>query len=254
MFDITQYLGLPELASAHGAEIDYMIGLTHWLMLILFVLWTPYFIYTLFRFRQSKNPKADYKGAKGNLSNYQEIGVVVAELVLLFAFAIPSWAELKDDFPSEDEAMVIHVVGEQFAWNTHYPGKDGVFGKRSVDLVNTQYNPLGLDTDDPYSQDDIVAINELHLPVNQPVIIHLTSKDVIHSFALNTMRVKQDAIPGLDIPVYFTPIKTGDYEIHCAQLCGLGHFRMRGIFKVHDQAGYDAWMDQQIKDLEEYGR
>lgn len=254
MPDITQYLGLPELASAHGAEIDYMIGLVHWLMLILFVLWTPYFIYVLFRFRQKKNPKASYAGAKGTLSSYQEIAVVVAELVLLFAFAIPSWAELKQDFPDEKDAIVVHVVAEQFAWNVHYPGKDRIFGKRDVNLVNTQLNPLGLDFDDPMGQDDIIVINELHLPVDQPVIVHLTSKDVIHSFALNTMRVKQDAIPGLDIPVYFTPIKEGDYEIHCAQLCGLGHSRMRGILKIHSEAGYTAWMDEMIQELEEYGR
>jgi len=254
MLEFLHYLGLPEVASEHGPALDQMLALVHWMMFILFFIWGPFFVYTLIRFSKKRNPKASYIGAKGRLSSLQEIGVVLAEIVLLIAFAIPAWATLKEDFPKEEEAVVVHVVGEQFAWNIHYPGPDGVFGQRSAELVNAATNPLGLDFDDPNGMDDIITVNDLHLPVDKPAIIHITSKDVIHSFGLNTMRIKQDAIPGLDIPVYFRPVKTGNYEINCAQLCGLGHYRMRGKFTVHSQADYDAWVQQMLDELQEYGR
>lgn len=254
MPDISPFLGLPESASAHGAELDYMLGLVHWLMLILFVIWTPYFIYVLVRFRAKKNPKANYTGAKGRLAKVQEGGVIVAELVLLFVFAIPAWGVLKEDVPDRNNAVVVRVVGEQFAWNAHYAGADGVFGRRDIQLVDAQFNPLGVDFDDPNAKDDLILINELHLPVDKPAIIQLSSKDVIHSFSLNAMRVKQDAIPGIDVPVYFTPIKTGTYEISCAQLCGLGHYRMKGKLVIHTADEYQFWLRQMAQELEEYGR
>ncbi len=254
MPDISPYLGLPEVASAHGAELDYMLGLVHWLMLILFVIWAPFFIYVLIRFRASKNPRASYTGAKGRLAKFQEVGVVAAELVLLFAFAIPAWAVLKVQPPNENEAVVVRVTGEQFAWNIHYPGADRVFGKQDIKLVDTQTNPLGIDFNDPNAMDDLTTVNELHLPAGKPAIIHLGSKDVIHSFALNAMRVKQDAIPGINVPVYFTPTKRGNYEISCAQLCGLGHYRMRGKLVIHTPAEYQGWLQQMAQELEEYGR
>jgi len=121
-------------------------------------------------------------------------------------------------------------------------------------LVDEQFNPLGVDFDDPRARDDLVLVNELHLPVDKPAIIQLSSKDVIHSFSLNAMRVKQDAIPGIDVPVYFTPIKTGTYEISCAQLCGLGHYRMRGKLIIHTAEEYQSWLQQMAQELEEYGR
>ena len=245
--DLTNALGLPEAASAHSAQIDSMMGLVHWLMLILFLIWAPFFLYTLVRFRASRNPKADYRGVASHLSTYQEVGVVVAELVLLFGFAVPTWAELRSEshYPPEGESTVVHVIAEQFAWNIHYPGPDGMFGERVPELVDLQTNPVGLRPGDPAAADDIVTVNEMHVPVDKPVIVHLTSKDVIHSFTLTEMRVKQDAIPGLSIPLYFTPIKTGAWEIACAQLCGLGHYRMRGYFTVHSASDYEAWLAEQ---------
>ena len=245
--DLTNYLGMPEAASAQSAEIDAMMGLVHWLMLVLFLIWAPFFLYTLYRFRASRNPKANYYGTTSHFSTYQEVGVIVAELVLLFAFAIPTWGALRAEanYPSEEESTVVHVIAEQFAWNIHYPGPDGVFGQRDIHLLDLQTNPIGLQPDDPAGADDIVTVNELHVPVDKPVIVHLTSKDVIHSFTLTEMRVKQDAIPGLSIPLYFTPIRTGDWEIACAQLCGVGHYRMRGYFTVHTAESYAAWLAEQ---------
>ncbi len=253
-FDITRFLGLPQDVSTHGHELDYMTGIVHLLMLVLFVGWGIFFIYTLIRFRRSRNPRADYTGIKNKLSTYQEAGIVVAEVVLLFVFAIPAWANLKNDFPTADDTVEIHVVGEQFAWNFHHPGADGVFGRRSVDLVDTATNPLGLDVDDPNGFDDIITVNELHIPVNTPVTAQITSKDVIHSFSLPNLRVKQDAVPGLTIPVWFEATETGRFDIGCAQLCGLGHYRMHGWLTVHTQQDYEAWKQTYLDELEEFGR
>lgn len=242
--DISKYMGLPPGASAHAAQIDHMLSLVHWLMLLLFVIWAPFFIYTLIRFRRSRNPQANYFGTRSHLSNYLEGGVIVAECVLLFGFAFPVWGELRNQFPSEEESAVVHVIGEQFAWNMHYPGADGIFGRRDIALIDVVTNPIGLDMEDPYARDDIVTLNELHLPVNRPAIIYLTSKDVIHSFALPEMRVKQDVIPGLDIRIWFVPTRTGESEIACAQLCGIGHYRMRGYVTIHTPEEYEAWLNQ----------
>ena len=170
-----------------------------------------------------------------------EIAIVVVEAILLIFFAIPAWAKRVSNFPSENEATVVRVVGEQFAWNIHYPGPDGKFGRTDISLMAAD-NPLGLDRRDPAAKDDVTTINQLTLPVDKPVLVRLSSKDVIHSFGLYEMRVKQDAVPGLDMPVWFIPNRVGDYEITCSQLCGLGHYRMRGFVNIKTQAEYQAFL------------
>jgi cytochrome c oxidase subunit 2 len=241
-------LGLPPQAATHAADIDQMISLTHWLMAVLFVGWGAFFIYVLARFRKKANPVADYEGAHGKLSKGLEVLIVVAEMVLLVFYAIPAWATRVRDLPAENEATVVRVIAEQFAWNVHYPGPDGKFGRTDVRRVAAE-NPIGLDRSDPDAKDDITTINQLNLPVDRPVLVHLSSKDVIHSFGLFEMRVKQDAVPGLDIPVWFIPNKVGDTEIACSQLCGLGHYRMRGFVSVKTDAAYKAWMAEEEKAL-----
>ena len=243
-----ELLRMPVEASSHAAEIDRMVVLVHWLMLVLFIGWGAYFIVTLFRFRQSASPRANYHGVKSHFSSYIEVAVAVVEVVLLVFFAIPAWATRVTNLPPESEAVVVRVVGEQFAWNMQYPGADGKFGRTDIKLVAAD-NPLGLDRSDPVAKDDITTINQLNLPVNRPVIIHLSSKDVIHSFSLLQMRVKQDAIPGMNIPLWFTATETGDWEINCSQLCGLGHYRMRGFYSIKTQADYDAWMKEEVAAL-----
>lgn len=225
-----------------------MISLLHWLMLVLFVGWGAFFAYVLFRFRAGANPKADYHGAKGKLSKGLEIGIVVIEMVLLVFYAIPAWATRMDNLPSASEATVVRVVAEQFAWNSHYPGADGTFGRTAAAKVAAD-NPVGLDRTDPSGKDDIVTINQLNLPVDRPVLIHLSSKDVIHSFGIPEIRVKQDAVPGMDIPVWFIPNKVGNYEVNCSQLCGLGHYRMRGFVGIKTQADYRDWLAEEAKAL-----
>ncbi len=260
-----QLFHMPEAAAEHALRVDNMIDYVHWLMLLLFVGWGAFFVYTLVRFRRKVNPRADYVGVKSHTSTYLEVAVAVFEAVLLIGFSIPLWAERVAEVPSPDESVVVRVVAEQFAWNVHYPGKDRRFGRTATELIDLQSNPVGLDRADPDAADDITTVNQLHLPLDRPAVIHLTSKDVIHSFSLPHMRSKQDVIPGLSIPLWFVPNRTteemrerlGDpefqYEIGCAQLCGLGHYRMRGFLTVHTQAGFDAWIDEQTELLSESG-
>ena len=243
-----ELLGLPIQASEHAPEIDRMIVLIHWLMAVLFVGWGTFFIYTLIRFRASANPKADYTGVTSHTSSYLEIGVAVIEAVLLIGFAVPAWAHRVNDIPPEEEATVVNVIGKQFEWISHYPGADGRWGRRDISLI-TPTNNIGLDRSDPNGADDIVSINQLNLPINKPVIINLSSQDVIHSFGIAEMRVKQDAVPGLQIPVWWVPNVLGQFEVNCSQLCGLGHYRMRGFVTILEQDEYDAWLEEEASFL-----
>jgi cytochrome c oxidase subunit 2 len=257
---MTDWLGLPVLAADHGGQIDSLIGWIHVFMLVLFVGWGAFFTYVLIRFRRSRNPVANYGGATSHASSYLEGAVLVVEMVLLFAFSIPIWAARVDRLPPENEALVVHVTGEQFAWNVRYAGTDGKFGKTDIKLIDLQENPLGIDRSDPDAKDDVTTLNQLYLPVNRPVIVKLRSKDVIHSFGVPEFRVKQDAIPGLTIPIWFIPntttaemrTRTGkpefQYEIACAQLCGLGHYRMRGFVTVLSREEFQKWMDEKVKE------
>jgi cytochrome c oxidase subunit 2 len=260
---MTEWLGLPPLAATHGGQIDNLIGWTHWFMLILFVGWGVFFAYVLIRFRRSRNPVANYSGVTSHASSYLEGAVLVVEMVLLFAFSIPLWAARVDHIPSEKEALVVHVTAEQFAWNVRYAGPDGAFGRTDIKLIDVQDNPLGLDREDPAAKDDVTTLNQLYLPVNRPIIVKLRSKDVIHSFGVPEFRVKQDAVPGLTIPVWFVPnvttaemrTRTGNaefqYEIACAQLCGLGHYRMRGFVTVLGAEEFAKWLDDKVKEQSE---
>jgi cytochrome c oxidase subunit 2 len=239
-----ELLGLPLQASAHAGEIDRIIVVVHWLMLVLFIGWGSFFTYTLIRFRQSANPKADYHGVKSHVSSYLEVAVGVVETIILIAFALPAWANRVNDLPPESGATVVHVIAKQFAWHSVYPGPDGRFGRRDASLV-TSTNEIGLDREDPNAVDDIYTINQLSLPVDTPVIVYLTSMDVIHSFGIPEMRVKQDAIPGMEIPIWWEPTVVGEYEINCSQLCGLGHYRMRGAVSILAQADFQSFLAEE---------
>lgn len=239
---ITQFL--PPDYSQHGPDLDRLTVNVHWLMLILFIGWGLVFTFILFRFRKGKHPRAVYHGTKSHISTYAEFGILVVEIVLLVVFSIPLWARWTSPPGPNENPLEVRVVAEQFAWNIHYPGADHIFGKTNVKLV-TSANPLGIDITDPNAADDIVTLNQFHMQVNRPVSIRLTSKDVIHSFSLPYMRVKQDAIPGMQIPVHFTPVHTSGaevWEIACAQLCGLGHYRMKGLYQVHTKAEFDDFL------------
>jgi cytochrome c oxidase subunit 2 len=242
-------LRLPVLASKHGQDVDNFIIYVHYLMIALFVGWMAYFVYVLFRFNRWTNPKADHGGLRSHASNYIEGAVVVVEAILLCVFAIPLWARQVDQFPTaEQHPTHFRIIAQQFNWNVFFPGVDGEFGKRDISFVTTD-NPWGADKNDPKGKDDFsVPEGDIHVPVGKPVIIDLTSKDVIHSFKVIAMRTTQDAIPGLSIPLYFTPTKVGIYQINCAQLCGIGHSTMAGgRIKVDTQEDYDKWFAEQAK-------
>jgi cytochrome c oxidase subunit 2 len=235
---------MPIDASAHGADLDRLNAVVHWLMLVLLLFWGAYFVYALWRFSAKRNPRASYAGMQSHWSTWSEAGVAVVEVVLLVGFSIPLWYKWTTKPTPQMNPLEVRLVAEQFAWNVHYPGKDGVFGRRDVKLVSST-NPLGLDPTDPAGNDDIATLNQLHVEKDRPVIVHITSKDVIHSFSLPTMRVKQDAIPGMDVAIHFTPVLSndkGDWEVACAQLCGLGHYRMRGQLLVHEHDAFVKWM------------
>lgn len=249
---LNKLLGIPENASVHGAQVDHFLELCHWFMLILFVAWSAFFLYTIYRFHQKRNPKASYHGMKSHFSSHAELGVIIIEAVLVVGFAFPLWNTRVNEYPEGDESAVkVRAIAEQFGWNFHYPGADGVYGKQDVLLISGT-NPIGLDRNDPKAKDDIVS-RKMRTPINRPVIVDISSKDVIHNFAVKQMRIGQDAIPGLKIPVWFTPNRTGDFEIVCGQLCGAGHGLMKGTLQVTENDEFEKWYQDQSADaLERY--
>lgn len=235
--------GLPIDISTHGAEIDRLIYIIHIFMAVLFVGWFLFLIAALIRFRARPGHRAVHPTNHFRLPTYVEIFVAIFEALLLVGFSFPIFHKFRSELPRPDQALQVRVMAEQFAWNVHYAGPDGIFGKTKPSLINPM-NPVGLDPDDPAGKDDITTINQFHIPIHKPVIVRLTSKDVIHSFSIPVMRVKQDVIPGQVIPIGFEAKKTGNFEIACAQLCGLGHYRMRGFFIVETEENFKKWLDQ----------
>ncbi len=242
---LKHFFPLPPLASQQGEHVDLLLYVLHLLMLVLFVGWAIFFVYVLIRFRKTRSARAEYQGLRTKFSTGFELGVAAAEVILLLGIAVPFWANEYANMPPGKDAVQVQVVAEQFAWNFHYPGPDGIFGRTDMKYFNAQTNPLGLDPNDPDGKDDFATINRMHLPVDRACVVSLTSKDVIHSFTIPAMRVKQDAIPGARVRFWFTPVKKGTYDIACSQLCGIGHYRMMGLLTVEDQADYDRWLSQQ---------
>jgi cytochrome c oxidase subunit II len=243
---LIEALGIAPNASQHGYAIDSMLEMLHWFMLVLFVGWGSFYAYTLWRFQAKKSPKASYVGSTSHLPTKLEGGVLVLEIVILLAFAAPIWANRVDQFPTGPNVIHLRAVGQQFLWTFQYTGPDGKFGFRSPKLVSSS-NPLGLDRTDLDAFDDLTATGELHVPVNHPVIVDVMSKDVIHDFCIPNMRIAQDAIPGSVIPMWFIPVKTGTYEVVCAQLCGNNHSLMKATLVVDNEADYRKWFNETAK-------
>ena len=286
-----KFLSFPLDASLFGYKADVLNGWVHLLMVVLFVFWGIFLIYILITFASKNNPKASYTGMKGKFSKYVEGGIVGFEIFLLFALAIPGYYDLKfDKLDTNDADVEIRVIAQQFQWNIHYPGEDGIFGQTYADSVNDgSQNFIGLSREG-HGADDIVTMNQLHIPKNKIVKIRLSSRDVIHGFSLPEMRVKQDAIPGMEIPIYFTATMSSDeyldylkdndpirynnkldkndetynmlsesikdtyyrgYQISCAQLCGNSHYFMKGYMTVHEQENFNKWLDNNKPEEEE---
>ena len=240
---LDRFMSLPENLSAHGPLVDHMMVALHWFMLLLFIGWSTFFVYCLVRFRKGRNPKADYHGVRNHASTHIEFGVILVETFLLLGFAMPFWNKrVTASFPDPSEATTVRAIGQQFLWNYHYPGKDGVFSKQHPKFI-TADNQFGLDPSDPNGKDDFFATGTMHVPVNKPVVVRLSSKDVIHNYAIHTMRIAQDAIPGSEIPMWFTPVGTGEFTVVCGQLCGSGHYSMQGTLAVDSPEEYAAWVE-----------
>lgn len=217
---------MPEPASTFGAGIDSIYYIILWITGAIFVLVETALIVFIIRYRHRENRVAAYTHG----SKKAEIVWTVIPFILVLFIVYASngvWLEVKR--PTLDgeilaDAMPVRVVAKQFEWNVTYPGPDGE-----------------LDTGD-----DFVKRNQLHVPVGRAIRIDLGSEDVIHSFFLPDFRVKQDAVPGMTIPVWFEATRTGEFPLACAELCGLGHYRMRASLTVHETADFDLWQSQEI--------
>lgn len=213
---------LPENISTFGQGVDNIFHIIYYITLVVFILVMGTLIVFLIKYRYQAGQKATYIEGSTTL----EIVWTAATTVIVFGLAMlsyPQWNQIKspNEFPANPD-VIVQVSGKQFNWDMTYPGPD---------------NELGTD-------DDLELENELHVPVNAVVHIRLTAEDVIHSFFVPQLRLKQDALPNRFINVWFEATKTGRYEIPCAELCGFGHSGMLGYLNVHSQADYDAWVKE----------
>jgi cytochrome c oxidase subunit 2 len=234
---------MPEGISPIAHRIDGQLVLTLAITAVAFFAAQFLLGWFIFRYRDRGQAKAVY--VHGN--NTIEIGGLVVTAVVFVSLAISGqriWAQVHLT-QSPPGAVRIEVTGEQFVWNIRYPGPDGVFGRTDPKYYEKIGNTVGVAPDDPAGKDDLTVINNLAIPVNTPIELILRSKDVIHSFFMPNVRIKQDAVPGLAVPLRFTANKVGDYEIACAELCGLAHYRMQAFLHVMEPAAYQAWLQEQ---------
>lgn len=214
------WMRLPEGVSSYAGTIDGLFRLILWITGIIFLIVEALLLWFVFHYRHREGRRAHY--THGN--NRVEVVWTIVPAVICVVLALlsrRSWADIKQRMP--EGAMQIEVTGEQFAWNIRYPGPDGKFG----------------------TADDVVTLNQLHFPVGRPVVATLRSKDVIHSFFLPEFRVKQDAVPGMSTRIWFDATRTGHWEIACAELCGLGHYRMKGFVTVETPEEFEKWLAAQ---------
>lgn len=237
------HAGMPATISDNARSIDAQFFLTLVITGITFVLAQGLLGWFIFKYRGKQGRKAVY--THGNKTVEVGGALVVGIVFVILAFMGQRvWMQIHLH-GSDANALVVDVTGEQFAWNVRYPGPDGKFGRTSPKLYDPTSNPVGIDPDDPAGKDDIVALNNVAVPVNRPVELALGSKDVLHSFFLPVLRIKQDTVPGMRIPLRFTATQTGDFEVPCAELCGLGHYRMKGFLHVMEPDKFQAWLVEQ---------
>ncbi len=229
-------------SSEHGAGIDGMIRYLLVATAIIFI--AGHVVLALFVWRYGRKDTADAPTISRKLERRWSIVPVIimtgiSEIGVL-TIGLPVWGKIYEEPPAD--AVRVEVTGRQFEWVVRYPGKDGVFGRTDLNLVDGVDNPAGLDETDPAAIDDLVFINQIRLPVDRTILVQLRSRDVIHSFAVPDFRVKQDLIPGMELSTKFKPVKTGKFELMCAELCGLGHYQMRGVISVLNGDDYSKWL------------
>ncbi|MBW8057448.1 MAG: cytochrome c oxidase subunit II [candidate division NC10 bacterium] len=211
---------LPENVSTYGAEIDFLFYVIYYITGVAFILVAAAMVAFLIIFRHREGRRARYVHGNTVLEIVWTVGTALI-VIVLGIMSEPLWARIKQQVPPSD--IQVRVTGKQFNWEILYPGPDGKFE----------------------TADDVQMDNELHVPVNRVVQVFLTSKDVIHSFFLPNLRLKQDALPGRTIQAWFEATKPGVYEIPCAELCGFGHSGMLGYLTVHSAKDYEKWVKEQ---------
>lgn len=234
---------LPHGASTAAPWIDHQFAVTYFLMGIVFVAAQLSLGYLVWKYRDRPSAgKVDY--SHGN-TKLELIWTALTAILFVGLNLMGSHVWAAERFaPAQADSVPVEVTGMQFAWYFRYAGADGKFGATDPKLMDPSAGneaAIGLDTNDPASKDDVIT-GTMYLPVNRQVDLTLRAVDVIHSFFVPSMRFKQDAVPGLAIHMHFTPTEIGKYEIACAELCGLGHYKMHGMLNVVSQADYDAWL------------
>jgi cytochrome c oxidase subunit 2 len=226
---------LPPLKSDRLA-IDQGIGVSLAVTGVVFVLTNLLLAWVSYRYQDRPGAVASYWHDHAGLE--WSWTAVTALILFIFLFgALRLWGQIVNTPPPPD-ALRVEVTGQQFAWNVRYPGPDGALGRTDAKQAS-QENPIGLDKADPASADDLLLLNQMYLPQGRAVHVEIRSMDVLHSFFLPNFRVKQDAVPGMTVRTWFVPRDTGDFEIACAEHCGLGHYRMRGQVHVVPAAEFD---------------
>lgn len=227
--------------AADWGSIDFTINITFWVTGFVFIACNLFLAYCVYKFRQKDGHKAVYEPENHKL----EIGLSAITTVGVVAMLAPGlfvWASI---VTPPDNATEFEAMGQQWQWAFRYPGADGIMGVADTQLV-TETNPFGVNVEDPNGQDDVIVLGpEMHLPLDKPVKALLRSNDVLHNYTVPQFRVKMDLVPGMVSYIWFEPNKAGTYDIMCEELCGIGHFVMRGAVVVETQAEYDAWLAEQ---------
>jgi len=236
---------LPAVATHHGGGIDSVIAYLMAATGVIFVAGHLVLAAFILKYTREGDPEPTAVSSKVEW-RWAAVPVVIMCVIAeggVVWVGMPVFREVYGQTP--EDALEIEVTGKQFEWLVRYPGPDGVLGRTDRALVHDQRNPIGLDPKDPASQDDIVTRGRLNIPVDQPVRLNLQTLDVLHSFTVPEFRVKQDLIPGFVSRAQFTPTVTGQYEIACSELCGLGHYRMRGFATVQTREEFEEWLSKE---------
>jgi cytochrome c oxidase subunit 2 len=230
----------PPVASDHGVSIQRMLDYTLVVTGVFFVV--GHLVLAWLILRAPKASDAVTPRRSWWVALVPALGMAVVAEGGALVLALPAWNRYYGAPPAD--ALTLEVTARQFLWIFRYAGPDGRWGRTSVEHV-TPENPLGLDRASPGGADDVVALNEAYVPVGRPVRVLLRSYDVIHSFFVPTLRLKQDAMPGMTVPIWFRPTEPGELEVACNQICGLGHYRMRAVLHVASEAEMTRWLGEQ---------
>lgn len=228
--------------ASNWSYIDTTIVITFWITGAVFVAIVLFMAYCVYRFRHQPGRQAHYEPESKRL----ELWLTVITGIGVAAMLTPGLFVWRQFITVPEDATDIEIFGQQWQWAFRLPGPDGKLGITDARLISPD-NPLGLSRDDPNGQDDVIIEGgELRLPIGRPVKALLRSVDVIHNFYVPEMRAKMDLVPGQVSYIWFTPTRTGTFEILCAELCGVGHSQMRGTVIVQDEKDYQAWLEEQM--------